>query len=116
MHRTLSIDYGVVIEGEMELVLDSGENRAMKRGDVAVQRCLYSLRLYIILASSFGRLKSSRNTTADKRRTRTQNFFFYLHTPINKARDPSPRPIASTHVVLDEGYTFPIAPSLTTES
>ncbi|PCD37903.1 hypothetical protein AU210_006398 [Fusarium oxysporum f. sp. radicis-cucumerinum] len=26
MHRTLSIDYGVVIEGEMELVLDSGEN------------------------------------------------------------------------------------------
>nr|RBQ98806.1 hypothetical protein FVER53263_20617 [Fusarium verticillioides] len=38
MHRTLSIDYAVVIEGEMELVLDSGENRAMKRGDVAVQR------------------------------------------------------------------------------
>ncbi|EXL95218.1 hypothetical protein ACKRZS_014424 [Fusarium odoratissimum] len=38
MHRTLSIDYGVVIEGEMELVLDSGENRVMKRGDVAVQR------------------------------------------------------------------------------
>ncbi|SCO83400.1 related to Cupin domain protein [Fusarium oxysporum] len=31
-------DYGVVIEGEMELVLDSGENRVMKRGDVAVQR------------------------------------------------------------------------------
>ncbi|KAF5583084.1 cupin domain-containing protein [Fusarium pseudocircinatum] len=30
MHRTLSIDYGVVIEGEMELVLDSGENRVMK--------------------------------------------------------------------------------------
>lgn len=38
MHRTLSIDYGIVIEGEMELVLDSGENRVMKRGDVAVQR------------------------------------------------------------------------------
>ncbi|KAF4955478.1 hypothetical protein FGADI_4451 [Fusarium gaditjirri] len=38
MHRTLSIDYGVVIEGEMELVLDSGENRVIKRGDVAVQR------------------------------------------------------------------------------
>ncbi|CCT65995.1 related to Cupin domain protein [Fusarium fujikuroi] len=38
MHRTLSIDYGGVIEGEMELVLDSGESRVMKRGDVAVQR------------------------------------------------------------------------------
>lgn len=38
MHRTLSIDYGGVIVGEMELVLDSGESRVMKRGDVAVQR------------------------------------------------------------------------------
>lgn len=37
MHRTLSIDYGGVIVGEMELVLDSGESRVMKRGDVAVQ-------------------------------------------------------------------------------
>ena len=38
MHRTPSLDYGVVLEGEMELVLDSGEPRLMKRGDVAVQR------------------------------------------------------------------------------
>lgn len=38
MHRTLSIDYGGVTVGEMELVLDSGESRVMKRGDVAVQR------------------------------------------------------------------------------
>jgi hypothetical protein len=38
MHRTLSIDYGIVIEGETKLVLDSGESRVMKRGDVAVQR------------------------------------------------------------------------------
>ena len=38
MHRTLSLDYGVVLEGEMELVLDSGEVRLMKVGDVAVQR------------------------------------------------------------------------------
>ncbi|KAH8726897.1 hypothetical protein GQ44DRAFT_704960 [Phaeosphaeriaceae sp. PMI808] len=38
MHRTVSLDYGVVIEGEMELVLDSGETRPMKRGDVAIQR------------------------------------------------------------------------------
>jgi len=38
MHRTVSLDYGVVLEGEVELVLDSGETRAMKRGDVAVQR------------------------------------------------------------------------------
>ncbi|KAJ5363757.1 uncharacterized protein N7496_009470 [Penicillium cataractarum] len=38
MHRTLSLDYGVVLEGEVELVLDSGETRVLKRGDVAVQR------------------------------------------------------------------------------
>jgi hypothetical protein len=38
MHRTQSLDYGVVLEGSIELVLDSGERRAMGRGDVAVQR------------------------------------------------------------------------------
>jgi quercetin dioxygenase-like cupin family protein len=38
MHRTVSLDYGVVLEGEIELVLDSGETRLMKRGDVAIQR------------------------------------------------------------------------------
>lgn len=38
MHRTVSLDYGVVIEGEAELILDSGEKRVMKRGDVSIQR------------------------------------------------------------------------------
>lgn len=38
MHRTQSLDYGVVIEGDMELKLDSGEARSLKRGDVVVQR------------------------------------------------------------------------------
>ena len=38
MHRTASMDFGVVLEGEIELVLDSGETRRLKRGDVAVQR------------------------------------------------------------------------------
>ena len=38
MHRTVSLDYGVVLEGEIELLLDSGEKRIMKRGDVAIQR------------------------------------------------------------------------------
>jgi hypothetical protein len=38
MHRTVSLDYGVVLDGEVELVLDSGETRLLKRGDVAVQR------------------------------------------------------------------------------
>ena len=38
MHRTVSLDYGIVLQGEMELVLDSGETRLMKVGDVAVQR------------------------------------------------------------------------------
>lgn len=38
MHRTVSLDYGVVLEGEIELVLDSGETKKMTRGDVAIQR------------------------------------------------------------------------------
>lgn len=38
MHRTKSLDYGVVLEGEMEMILDSGESKILKRGDVAVQR------------------------------------------------------------------------------
>lgn len=38
MHRTISLDYGVVLEGEVELVLDSGEVRLLRRGDVAIQR------------------------------------------------------------------------------
>lgn len=38
MHRTVSLDYGVVIEGEVELLLDSGETRVLRRGDVAIQR------------------------------------------------------------------------------
>ena len=38
MHRTKSLDYGIVVEGEIELHLDSGEVKLMKRCDVAVQR------------------------------------------------------------------------------
>jgi quercetin dioxygenase-like cupin family protein len=38
MHRTVSLDYGCVLEGEIELLLDSDERRTMKRGDVAIQR------------------------------------------------------------------------------
>lgn len=38
MHRTESLDYGVVLEGSMEMILDSGETKLMHRGDVAVQR------------------------------------------------------------------------------
>ncbi|KAE8346128.1 hypothetical protein BDV24DRAFT_124325 [Aspergillus arachidicola] len=38
MHRSVSIDYGVVIEGEIELILDSGDTRRMQRGDISVQR------------------------------------------------------------------------------
>lgn len=38
MHRTVSLDYGAVLGGEVELILDSGERRHLKRGDIAVQR------------------------------------------------------------------------------
>ncbi|KAL1638046.1 hypothetical protein SLS58_009067 [Diplodia intermedia] len=38
MHRAMSIDYGVVLEGVFELTLDSGESKIMRQGDVSVQR------------------------------------------------------------------------------
>ena len=38
MHRTVSLDYGVVIEGEIELILDSGQRKKMVAGDIAIQR------------------------------------------------------------------------------
>ncbi|KAL9103063.1 MAG: hypothetical protein Q9163_001861 [Psora crenata] len=41
MHRTQSLDYGVVLEGELELILDDGANKILKKGDVVVQRATY---------------------------------------------------------------------------
>ena len=38
MHRTVSLDYGVVMIGEIELILDSGEARLLKAGDICIQR------------------------------------------------------------------------------
>jgi quercetin dioxygenase-like cupin family protein len=38
MHRTQSVDYGIVVEGAVESVLDSGEVQVVRRGDVVVQR------------------------------------------------------------------------------
>ncbi|PWY96072.1 hypothetical protein BO94DRAFT_530768 [Aspergillus sclerotioniger CBS 115572] len=38
LHRTRSLDYAVVVEGSVELKLDSGEVRTLQRGDVVVQR------------------------------------------------------------------------------
>ena len=38
IHRTQSLDYGIILEGEIEMVLDDGVKRVMRRGDVAVQR------------------------------------------------------------------------------
>ncbi|KAK4050389.1 hypothetical protein OIV83_003458 [Microbotryomycetes sp. JL201] len=38
MHRTISLDYGFLLFGEIDLVLDDGTTRSMKPGDVCVQR------------------------------------------------------------------------------
>jgi quercetin dioxygenase-like cupin family protein len=38
MHRTATLDYGVIIDGATELVLDSGETKSLAKGDVFVQR------------------------------------------------------------------------------
>ena len=38
MHRTQSLDYGIVIEGSVEMLLDDGSSTLLQRGDIAVQR------------------------------------------------------------------------------
>jgi len=38
MHRTRSIDYGILLEGELDMELDGGEVVHLKPGDVVVQR------------------------------------------------------------------------------
>ena len=38
IHRTQSLDYGIVLEGSIVLELDDGSTTLMSRGDVAVQR------------------------------------------------------------------------------
>ena len=38
IHRTQSLDYGVILEGELEMILDDGKSVVMRRGDMAVQR------------------------------------------------------------------------------
>lgn len=38
MHRTNSIDYGIVLEGEIELELDDGARRTVRQGGIVIQR------------------------------------------------------------------------------
>jgi quercetin dioxygenase-like cupin family protein len=38
MHRTYSLDFGIIMSGELDLVLDSGTVERLKAGDVVVQR------------------------------------------------------------------------------
>jgi quercetin dioxygenase-like cupin family protein len=38
MHRSHSIDYGIILSGQLELDLDGGETIALNPGDIVVQR------------------------------------------------------------------------------
>ena len=38
MHRTSSIDYGIVLEGEIELELDEGVTKTVGAGGIIIQR------------------------------------------------------------------------------
>jgi quercetin dioxygenase-like cupin family protein len=40
MHRTKSIDYAVILEGEIELELENGDKRLLKTGYVPDFYCL----------------------------------------------------------------------------
>lgn len=38
MHRTDTIDYAILLEGEVTLILEGGEEKTLKAGDVVVQK------------------------------------------------------------------------------
>ena len=38
MHRTNSIDYGIIVSGEIELELDDGAKRTVRQGGIVIQR------------------------------------------------------------------------------
>jgi quercetin dioxygenase-like cupin family protein len=38
LHRTESLDYAVVLDGEMTLIMDDGSETILRRGDTVVQR------------------------------------------------------------------------------
>lgn len=38
LHRSISVDYAIIIEGLFKLLLDSGEERILRRGDTIVNR------------------------------------------------------------------------------
>ena len=38
MHRTQTLDYGIILEGEIELELDEGQVTRLKAGDIVIQR------------------------------------------------------------------------------
>ena len=44
MHRTQSIDFGVVLKGTIKLILDDGAEKTMTEGDVVVQRATNHVR------------------------------------------------------------------------
>lgn len=70
MHRTATLDYGVIIDGATELILDSGEKKIMKKGDIFVQR---------------GTAHSWRNTTGPKENSGILRVFFVFQ-PIEQVQ------------------------------
>jgi len=48
MHRTQSLDVGVVLKGTIQLILDDGAEKTMNEGDVVVQRATIHVRSYPI--------------------------------------------------------------------
>lgn len=38
MHRTQSLDYGIVLDGEIDVELDNGATKRLRKGDVIIQR------------------------------------------------------------------------------
>lgn len=52
MHRTQSLDFGMVLKGTIKLILDDGVEKTMSEGDIVVQRSVDPSRQLIFLLFS----------------------------------------------------------------
>ncbi|KIW44276.1 hypothetical protein, variant [Exophiala oligosperma] len=53
MHRTQSVDFGVVLKGSIKLILDDEVETIMNEGDVCVQRATIHVSFYSHLLATF---------------------------------------------------------------
>ncbi|OQE16177.1 hypothetical protein PENSTE_c025G07140 [Penicillium steckii] len=90
MHRTATLDYGIIIDGTTELVLDSGQKKILKKGDVFVQR---------------GTAHSWRNMTENKDKSGILRVFFVFQ-PIEQVQLEGGKMVDQDLNLSERGFNY----------